>query len=89
MTSQTHLSAKGQIVIPRDVRDRLRWTPGMRFDVIERSGSVTLVPRPETQAFAVASLDGLRAFAPAAPGQPVAAISGLDDQALAALLADD
>ncbi|MFZ4690668.1 MAG: AbrB/MazE/SpoVT family DNA-binding domain-containing protein [Polymorphobacter sp.] len=89
MSSQTHLSAKGQIVIPRDVRDRLRWTPGMRFDVIERSGSVTLVPRPETPPFVIASLDALRAFAPAAPAQAVDAISGLDDAALAALLGDD
>lgn len=42
MTSQTKLSAKGQIVIPKDVRDRLGLREGMTFDVIERGDEVVL-----------------------------------------------
>ena len=89
MTTQTHLSAKGQVVIPKGLRDRLRWVPGMRFDIVERGGSVTLHPRVDAPAFAPSSLAALQALSPAAPAQPVAAISGLDDAMLARLLTDD
>jgi AbrB family looped-hinge helix DNA binding protein len=89
MMTQTHLSAKGQVVIPKGLRDRLRWVPGMRFDIVERGGSVTLHPRVDAPAFAPSSLTALQALSPAAPAQPVAAISGLDDAILARLLTDD
>ena len=41
MNVQTKLSAKGQVVIPKDVRDRLGWPQGSKLDVIETSDSVT------------------------------------------------
>jgi AbrB family looped-hinge helix DNA binding protein len=44
MNTQTKVSAKGQVVIPKDVRDRLNWAEGTRLDVVESAGSVTLVP---------------------------------------------
>lgn len=33
MKCQTRLTSKGQVVIPKAVRDRLRWKPGTRLDV--------------------------------------------------------
>jgi AbrB family looped-hinge helix DNA binding protein len=38
------LSSKYQLVIPRDVRERLDLEPGMKFTVIEKGGILYLVP---------------------------------------------
>ncbi len=42
MNAQTRISAKGQVVIPKDVRDRMSWSEGERLDVIETSCGVLL-----------------------------------------------
>ncbi|KQR87662.1 AbrB/MazE/SpoVT family DNA-binding domain-containing protein [Sphingomonas sp. Leaf343] len=42
MNAQTTISGKGQVVIPKDVRDRLHLSPGDRLDVIERPDGVLL-----------------------------------------------
>jgi len=42
MTAQTRLSAKGQVVIPKDVRDANHWPPGTVFDVVQRPDGVLL-----------------------------------------------
>lgn len=44
MNAQTKLSAKGQVVIPKAVRDRLRWKEGASLDVVETGSGVLLRP---------------------------------------------
>lgn len=38
------ISPKFQIVIPRDVRERLKLAPGQQLEVLEVEGQLTLVP---------------------------------------------
>lgn len=42
MNAQTKLSAKGQVVIPKEVRDRLQWKEGASLEVVETSNGVLL-----------------------------------------------
>lgn len=45
MNAQTRLSAKGQVVIPKDVRDRYHLAPGQVLDVVETPEGVLLKPQ--------------------------------------------
>jgi AbrB family looped-hinge helix DNA binding protein len=40
----TRLSSKGQLVIPRSVRDALRLEAGTRFQVLVQNGKIVLEP---------------------------------------------
>ena len=42
MNAITRLSGKGQVVVPKDARDRLGWQPGAELEVIETADAITL-----------------------------------------------
>jgi AbrB family looped-hinge helix DNA binding protein len=42
--STATISSKFQIVIPREVREKLKLSPRQRFQVIEKGGIITLIP---------------------------------------------
>ena len=44
MVGRTRVSSKYQVVIPKDVRDRIDIRPGQEFVVIAKGGVITLVP---------------------------------------------
>jgi len=48
---RTRLSTKGQLIIPKAVRDRHDWSPGVELDLEDRGDSLVIrlaKPRPET-----------------------------------------
>lgn len=42
--ASTTISPKFQIVIPKEVREKLRLSPKQRLEVLEKGGVITLVP---------------------------------------------
>jgi AbrB family looped-hinge helix DNA binding protein len=44
MMATTTISPKFQIVIPKEVRDKLHLAPSQRLQVVEKGGVITLVP---------------------------------------------
>lgn len=49
MNATTHMSEKGQVVIPKATRDRLRLVKGEPLEVIERPDGVFLRMRPKVK----------------------------------------
>lgn len=42
----TQLSSKGQVVLPKAVRDSHRWAPGTKFTIEDRQDGILLRPAP-------------------------------------------
>lgn len=54
----TRLSTKGQIILPKSVREAGRWEPGTEFDVSARDGGVFLSPKPIGKRYTLDDLIG-------------------------------
>lgn len=55
----TKLSAKGQIVLPKSVRDAHGWGPGIEFSVEDVPGGVLLRPRSNAKPGRIGDLAGV------------------------------
>jgi AbrB family looped-hinge helix DNA binding protein len=54
MNAQTKMSAKGQVVIPKAVRDRFQWGDGADLEVVERADGVLLrSPAPKRERISI------------------------------------
>jgi AbrB family looped-hinge helix DNA binding protein len=53
MNAQTRVSAKGQVVIPKDIRTRHQMSPGRVLDVIDTPDGVLLRPAGKKQGLTV------------------------------------
>lgn len=57
----TRLSSRGQVVLPKRVRDQNQWDPGQEFEVVQTEDGVLLRPQspfPETTFEAVRGRTG-------------------------------
>jgi AbrB family looped-hinge helix DNA binding protein len=62
------LSSKGQVVIPKEIRDQLHWTAGHELSIETTESGVLLKSRPQKKAL---RLEELRGFLKS-PGAPLA-----------------
>jgi AbrB family looped-hinge helix DNA binding protein len=58
----TLLSSKGQVVIPKELRDRLGWAAGTSLDVEEGAGGLVLRPSRRPARLALADLVGCTGY---------------------------
>lgn len=70
MNAQTKISAKGQVVIPKAVRDRLDWSPGTELEIEESVDGLLL--RPKRVPRRRLTWDEFRARRPEHEGPPIA-----------------
>lgn len=54
----TKLSTKGQVILPKSVRDAGAWLPGTEFEVIPRDGGVFLQPKTARKRYTIDDLIG-------------------------------
>jgi AbrB family looped-hinge helix DNA binding protein len=53
------LSSKGQVVIPKEIRDELRWEPGAQLTVISSPSGITIKAVPKKTTRNLADLIGM------------------------------
>ncbi|MCH9652133.1 MAG: AbrB/MazE/SpoVT family DNA-binding domain-containing protein [Deltaproteobacteria bacterium] len=70
----TKLSTKGQLVLPKEVRERHGWAPGTAFEIEDQGSCIVLRPAPFV---AEVSLDEL--FGCAGYGGPPKSLEEMDE----------
>jgi AbrB family looped-hinge helix DNA binding protein len=58
----TRLSTKGQVIIPKAIRDQQNWQPGSELEVTARDGGVFLAPKAERKRYTIDDLYGCLPF---------------------------
>lgn len=56
--ARTALSSRGQVVIPKEIRDRCGWSPGTDLEVEEIDGVVHLRPTRAASEFSAGAIFG-------------------------------
>ena len=54
----TRLSTKGQVIIPKAIRDQTNWQPGAELEVMARDGGVFLAPKAARKRYTLDDLIG-------------------------------
>ncbi len=79
----TRLSSKGQIILPKSVRDAHHWGPGVEFEIEDRAEGVLLRPRKRfaaTQLHEVIGCTGYRGPAKSLEEMEAAIAQGVSER---------
>lgn len=76
--AQTTISSRGQIVLPKAIRDKRRWKAGVRLVVEERPEGVLLKPVEKKKKLTVADLRGILKYD--GPGRSVEEMNAVTDE---------
>ncbi len=79
----TRLSSKGQIILPKSVRDAYHWMPGTEFEVEQRPEGVLLRPKKRfatTQLHEVVGCTGYRGPAQSLEEMEAAIAQGVSER---------
>ena len=76
------LTAKGQVIIPAEIRARHHLTPGTQVEFVDDGGIIRLLVRRRVAPSDPAAGYGLVKVAPSPPGQPRRRLSQFDAAAL-------
>lgn len=90
--SAATLTAKGQIVIPAEIRKRHGLTPGTQLEFTDEGGVIRLIVRRRVAATDPAAGYGMLRVAPVPPGAPARRLADFDAASLLArepVIADD
>jgi len=71
MNARTIMSSKGQVVVPKTLRDAHGWTAGTEFDFIETSEGVVMHPVRRDADLPPMALDAFLAMVPVVTGPPL------------------
>ncbi len=85
--SAATLTAKGQIVIPAEIRARYELTPGTQVEFVDEGGVIRLVVRRRVAASDPASGFGMVRVKPSLPGLRARRLSQFDPASLTAAAA--
>jgi AbrB family looped-hinge helix DNA binding protein len=58
-TATITLSSKGQVVIPKEIRDELRWEAGTELTMVSNASGITLKAKPKRKGRNLADLIGM------------------------------
>ena len=72
------LTAKGQVVIPAEIRARYQLTPGTQVEFVDDGGVIRLVVRRRVAPSDPAAGYGMVRIAPCAPGEPPRRLAEFD-----------
>ena len=56
---KTRLSTKGQVILPKTIRDKRRWKPGMELDIEDRPEGVLLKANKSKKKGSILDLAGI------------------------------